>query len=200
MLENITKMKSKALLTMICLAITANFTISCSTHGLHDEYFGATEQRLLTHSIDQLISMLPEKDFMPYAGQTIYIECHFIKDNLPLKYAAKRIKMEFIQKYSCTIADSADRADVVYDFFFTALGTDSDSTGFKTPEFFIPGMTGTVTIDLISLDMYHGVSEVYYYITDSRAETVAKKERIRSIIRTDKLALPIISIPINTLD
>ncbi len=193
-------MKKQTVTIFLSLIFLTAFTISCSTRGVHDDYFGATEQRLLTHSIDSLISILPEKDFMPFKGQNVYVECHFLEENHPLKYAVKRIKMELIHKYSCKVVDTPGTADVIYDFFFTALGTDRDSLGFSTPEFVIPGMAGTVSIDLISLDMYHGVSELYYYITDTKTDKITKRDRIRSIIRTDKLALPIISIPINTLD
>lgn len=171
---------------------------SCSTRGVHNKYFGATEQRLVTHSLDQLVSKLPEDDFMPFKERKIYVECHFLEKNTSLEYALKRIKMEFMQKYGCTIVDSPKSADVIYDFFFTALGTDQDKVGFSTPELILPGV-GTVTIDLISLDMYHGVSELYYYITPTNGGKISRGDRIRSIIRTDKLALPIISIPISTL-
>jgi hypothetical protein len=68
----------------------------------------------------------------------------------------------------------------------------------NTPEFVIPSV-GTITIDIIALDMYHGVSEVYYYITEQDGGKVSRGDRIRSIIRTDRLALPIVSIPISTL-
>ncbi len=193
-------MNGKTILTALAMLTVILFCSSCSTRGVHDQYFGATEQRLVTHSLDQLISMLPEKDFMPFKDRKIYVECHFLEDNIPLKYALKRIEMEFVQKYACTVADSPESADVVYDFFFRALGTDQDSVGFSTPEFMIPGTVGTVSIDLIALDMYHGVSELYYYITETDAGEVSRGERIRSIIRTDKLALPIISIPISTLN
>ncbi|THB81571.1 MAG: hypothetical protein D3926_01410 [Desulfobacteraceae bacterium] len=193
-------MQKNHFLVLLGLIVITTFTQSCSTRGVHDEYFGATEQRLLTHSIDQLVSMLPENDFKPVKGQRVFVECHFIENNHPLQYAAARIKLEMTQKYSLSIVDSIEKADVIFDFFFTAIGTDRDDIGFSTPEFVIPGMAGVVKIDLISLDMYHGVSELYYFMTDSKTGEISKRDRIRSIIRTDKLALPIISIPINTLD
>ena len=192
-------MNKKAIPTALALLAVIFFNASCSTRGVHDQYFGATEQRLVTHSLDQLVSMLPEKDFMPLKERKIYVECHFLEDSFPLKYALKRIEMELVQKYSCTVVDAPESADVIYDFFFTALGTDQDSMGFRTPEFMVPGAAGTVSIDLIALDMYHGVSELYYYITEPDAGKISRGERIRSIIRTDKLSLPIISIPISTL-
>ena len=192
-------MNPKVILRILAILTFVSLNCSCSTRGVHDQYFGATEQRLVTHSLDQLVSMLPEKDFMPLKDRKIYVECHFLVENIPLKYARKRIEMEFVQKYACTVVDSPKSADAVCDFFFTALGTDRDKIGFRTPEFIVPGTAGTVSVDLITLDMYHGVSELYYYITAPDVGKVTKGERIRSIIRTDKLSLPIISIPISTL-
>lgn len=192
-------MNKKTIMFALALLTVVFSNSSCSTRGVHDQYFGATEQRLVTHSLDQLISMLPEKDFMPFKQRKIYVECHFLEDSIPLKYALKRIKMEFVEKYGCTVVDSPKVANVVYDFFFTALGTDQDYMGFKTPEFIVPGAAGAVSVDLLALDMYHGVSELYYYITEPEVGKVSRGERIRSIIRTDKLSLPIISIPISTL-
>lgn len=198
--ERIHIMKKDLFLMLLSLIFLTLSTMACSTSGVHDKYFGATEQRLLTHSIDQLVTMLPEENFLPFKGLNAYVECHFIENNDSLKYAVKRIKMELTEKYSCKIVETPDDANVIYDFFFTAIGTDRDKIGFSTPEFIIPGMSGAVSIDLISLDMYHGISELYYYVTDTKTNQITKKDRIRSIIRTDKLALPIITIPINTLD
>lgn len=191
-------MNKNAISAGLIVLVLMFLTSSCATRGVHDKYFGATEQRLVTHSVDQLVSKLPEKDFMPFKGQKIYVECHFLEKNTPLEYALKRIEMEFAHKYQCSVVDEPESADVIYDFFFTALGTDQDKVGFSTPEFMIPSV-GTIAIDLIALDMYHGVSEVYYYITEPDGAKVSRGDRIRSIIRTDRLALPIVSIPISTL-
>ena len=176
------------------------FTTACSTRGIHDKYFGATEQRLMTRSIDQLIQKLPEKDFKPLYGQNVYPVCHFVEDNTALQYAQKRLELELMEKYHIHLIDSPETADAVLQVFFTAIGTDQDNFGFKTPDFIIPGSGTSVSIDLISLDMYHGVSEFYYYIIDQKSQRITRGDRLKSIIRTDKLALPIITIPINTLD
>jgi len=85
--------------------------------------------------------------------------------------------------------------------FFTSLATDQDSLGFSIP---IPTVTTESNeigrLDIIALNMYHGVSELYFYVRDNATKTVVKAERSKAHIRTDKLALPIITIPINTLD
>lgn len=172
----------------------------CSTRGLHENYQGATEQRLITQSLDALIQKLPEEDFLPLKGETVYLECHFIEDSTSLAYAKERLKLELKQKYGLTLFDEPEAADKILKVFFNAIGTDKDDFGLQTPEFIIPGVGATFGIDIITLDMFHGVSELYYYIVDNKSSEVVRGDRIHSIIRTDKLSLPIISIPINTLD
>ncbi len=183
----------------IALLIMA-MTSSCATRGIHDKYSGATEQRLITQSIDKLINMLPEEHFALLKGQKIYLECYFIENTDYLKYAKKRLELELMEKYNGTLAAAPESADMVLHVFFNAIGTDQDKIGFKTPDFIIPGVGGAVSIDLITLDMFHGVSELYYYIIDQKSMAITRGEKVRSTVRTDNLAFPIISIPINTLD
>jgi hypothetical protein len=48
--------------------------------------------------------------------------------------------------------------------------------------------------------MFHGISEMYYYLSDSGGNVLLRREKAKASVRTDKLALPIITIPINTMD
>jgi len=190
-------MKTKSIIPfMFILIFLFN---SCSTRGIHDKYFGATEQRLVTHSIDKLVKSIPEKDFMPLKGQAIYMECYFIEKNETLNFARKRLEMELKEKYCCTLTDVPESAQFLVHFFFNAIGTDQDILGFKTPEVIIPSV-GITSINILSLEMYHGVSELYYYIIDKSKLAIMRGEKLKAIIRTDRLVLPIISIPLNTLD
>lgn len=191
---------SKQLTRFAIMLLLTLFVCSCSTRGIHDQYFGATEQRLLARSIDKLMLSLPEEDFKPLTGKQIQLVCHFVENNTALQYAKDRLELELREKYQAGIVKGSEDADAIIQVFFTALGTDQDDFGLKTPEFIMPGSASTVSINLITLDMYHGVSELYYYIIDQKNPKITRSERIKATIRTDKLALPIISIPINTLD
>ena len=105
-----------------------------------------------------------------------------------------------MEKYNGTLVTTPESADMVLHIFFNAIGTDKDKSGLKTPDFVIPGEIGAVSIDIITLDMYHGISELYYYIVDQKSMVITRGDKIRSTVRTDKLSFPIISIPVNTLD
>ena len=191
---------AKRLLILSSLILLLFSLSACSTRGLNDKYLGATEQRLLTISIDKLMKELPEKDFLALRGKKVYVESHFVEENSITHYAEKRFDAELKERFLLNLTEDTNQADVVLEVFFVALGTDQDSFGFATPEFIIPGAGTTVSIDLISLHMFHGISELYYYAIDQHSGGIKRGERIKATARTDKLALPIISIPINTLE
>lgn len=193
------KNKSSKYISGVLFVLTLIIS-SCATRGIHDKYLGATEQRLITQSLDKLIKKLPEQDFKLIDGHNVYLECYFLEDNQTLKYAKKRLELELREKYSVTLVDGPGSADFVLHVFFNAIGTDQDKAGFKTPDFIIPGAAAASSIDLITLDMFHGISELYYYMVDQKSTVITRGEKIRSTVRTDSLSLPIISIPINTLD
>lgn len=63
----------------------------------------------------------------------------------------------------------------------------------------LPGAGGLTSIDIISLEMFHGVSELYYYFIDPENHIIFKGKPVKAIVRNDTLKLPVISIPINTV-
>ncbi len=179
------------------MVFATNF--SCATRQVVDEFAGATGQRLTTHSIDDLMKKLPEVDFSLLADRNVSVICHFIEKGAMLDYARERLEMELIERFGCTIADDPSAADRTVHLFFTSMGTDADKAGFKTPELLIPGYSA-VSIDLLTLDMYHGISEGYYYILDGDRRLLAKGGMIKSVIRKDEIGLPIINIPVTDLE
>ncbi|HMA84854.1 MAG TPA: hypothetical protein VKN73_04050 [Desulfosalsimonadaceae bacterium] len=188
-------MKKSALLILgLIILMTA-----CSTRQVMDQYNGATAQRLTSHSVNDMIADMPEADFSRLQDKPVYLECYFLNDIEPLAYAKKRLELELMDKYQCRlINDPADAEMQVY-VFFTSLGTDEGSFGLKTPEIAIPGM-GLSSIHIISLEMFHGITELYYYIVDDKEQIIAKSDMIKTRVRNDSLALPVITIPINTVD
>lgn len=85
-------------------------------------------------------------------------------------------------------------AEHVLQIFYTSLGTDRDERGFYVPLGFVPGVEETTKIDLLTLEQFHGVAELYYYLDNERID-----DPLRARIRTDALGLPIITIPLSTL-
>ncbi|SHJ85396.1 hypothetical protein SAMN02745165_03351 [Malonomonas rubra DSM 5091] len=182
------------------------FLCACSTRGLNDRYASVTEQRLVTQSLDMLINALPANDFAQLEGKLIFLQTYFIEpvveatEHAPLRdFAQQRLQMELLHKYRCRLVDTPDEAEFQVHFFFNAIGTDQDSLGITTPQLFLPGV-GLSKIDFLALEMFHGVSEGYYYIVDNQQQAAMRGALQKARVRTDRLNLPFISLPVNTLD
>lgn len=189
------------------------FLCSCSAQQISENYQGATEQRLLSHSINDLAEALPEADFELLEGKIVFLECHFLNDikpveleshylnNIkPVEYAKQRLVLELINTYNCHIVTQQSDAEITLQIFFTALGTDLDKFGLSLPDLVVPGAGVVSSIDIIALEKFHGVAEMYYYFLDENNHIIAKGKPLKTITRNDSLNLPIISIPINTVD
>ena len=181
------------ILIVLCLVC------SCSTREIREHYTGSTEQRLISLSINKLMTMLPEKDFSILRGEKVLLRCYFLESTALFEYAQKRLEMELMDRYQCQMVESSDDANLILHVFFTSLGTDIDKFGISTPDLVLPVVGGISSMDLISLSMFHGITELYYYVLDSDHQVLVKGKRIKSVTRNDSLSLPFITIPINTV-
>jgi hypothetical protein len=180
------------LITMIGLLLAG-----CSARQVQDSLAGSTAQRLVTHAIDNLISALPDEDFRHLTGSRVFISSHFI-ENPPLRaYADQRMAIELGRRFDIQVVNSALQADQTLTVFYTSLGTDQGLLGFFLPLGFMPGVEEGTRINLITLEQFHGVAELYYYLGEHGHEQ--RGSRLQSRTRTDALGLPIITIPISNL-
>jgi len=142
---------------------------------------------------------LPGEHFSTIQGKKVFVACHFLNSIEPVAYARERLEMELIDTYNAQIVSDELDADIRLHVFFTAIGTDLDSFGIRVPELIVPGAGVLSAIDIIALEMFHGVTEVYYYFLDADNTIVLKGAPLKTIVRNDTLKLPVISIPINTV-
>lgn len=187
---------------IVMLIGTLFFCPACATREVRDDFAGATAQRLATYSLDHLMEKLPQADLSRLSGKTVFLESHFVLENRDpslAAYAKRRLELALLKQSRCRLTERPEDADRRLVVFFTSIGTDREKAGFTTPEFLLPGFAGTTRIDLLSLDMYHGISELYYYILDENNQVLAQSDKIKSVVRTDKIALPIVSIPVSNL-
>ncbi len=182
------------LLVVTCLAMLAG----CGSRQLQDSLVGSTAQRLVTHSIDDLASQLPDEDFTAYAGQRMHLESHFIQHPEIRAYADERLGVELANRFDIEIVSQYQTAEAILKVFYTSLGTDQGLHGFYVPLGFIPGLAETTRINLVTLEQFHGVAEMYYYIGETGSER--RGDVIQARTRTDAIGLPIITIPISTID
>ncbi len=170
----------------------------CSTRDVQSELNGSTSQRLISHSIDDLISKLEDQNLTDLKDKKVYINSYFI-DMHPFKhYADQRLAIELQSKFGAIVVDSQTESEQVMTVFYTSLATDFDSFGISIPFGFIPGVDESTRLNILTLDKFHGISEMYYYVGPTGTENRSKV--IHAKVKTDALGLPFITIPLSNLD
>jgi hypothetical protein len=186
----------KSLLLAVVLGSLA--LVGCGSRQVQDSLVGSTAQRLVTHAIDEMIKNLPAEDFEPLRGQTLLLQSHFIERDQARAYADQRLAVELRRRFDIQLTPMSNDAEVTLNVFYTSLATDQGLAGFYLPLGFVPGLDEGTRINLITLEHFHGVAELYYFIGANGSEH--RSELLQGRTRTDALGLPIITIPLTTLD
>jgi len=169
----------------------------CASRQVQDSLTGSTAQRLVTHSIDRLMNALPSEDFERWRGQALWIDSHFIEEGPLKRYADQRLRLALRERFDIQTAASPSDSDARLAVFYTSIATDQELAGFYLPLGVMPGFQEQTRVDLITLEKFHGIAELYYFI-----ESEGRIERGPTVLertRTDALGLPIITIPISRL-
>lgn len=185
----------RSLLMVVLVVLTLS---GCSTRDLTNNLNGSTAQRLVTHSIDDLIDELSEEHLSGLNGQRVYLDTNFLQASPVKDYADKRLALALQRRFGAELVDSAAEADQVMTVFYNSLATDQSEFGFSIPLGFVPGAGANTKLNIITLEKYHGISEMYYFVgptgTESRSAT------LQAVVRTNALGLPFITIPISNVD
>ncbi len=191
-------MNSRQLIMALLLAATLPLLSGCGSRQVQDSLAGSSAQRLVTKAIDELVTQLPEDDFAPLRGQRLWLDSHFFAANDLQRYADRRLLVELARRWAIEPAEEPGQADVVMTVFYTSLGTDQGHLGFSIPLGVVPGVDDSTRINLITLEQFHGIAELYYYLGPRGTE--ARGPLLQARQRNDALGLPIITIPISTVD
>ena len=182
-----------SLLFLICLVLTA-----CSTRDLQGTLGGSTAQRLVTHSIDGLVRSIEDEKLDALEGKNVYINSYFLSDS-PLKaYADKRLAIELESRFGINVVATQEESEQVMTAFYTSLGTDLDNFGIAIPFGYVPGVAENTQLNIITLEKFHGIAEMYYYIGETGSEN--RSQVLQAKVKTDALGLPFITIPLSNID
>lgn len=192
--ETIYALGRRAIFTALISALLAG----CAARQATDTLGGSTAQKLVTYSIDDLVDTLPEADFTAWTGKRVFIQSHFIAHTATQAYADKRLAVALDRRFGIDVVDAPGAAEATLNVFYTSLGTDRDTQGFFLPLGFMPGLDPATRVNLITLERFQGVAEMYYFIGERGTET--RGQVIQARTRTDSLGLPVITIPINNID
>lgn len=188
----------RSLCSMSVAVLIALTLASCSTRHLTDNLTGSTAQRLVTHSIDDLIDKLPQEQLSELKGQRVYLQTNFVHASEVKNYADKRLALALQREFGAQMVDSKTEADQIMTVFYNSLATDQSDFGFSIPLGFVPGAAADTKISLITLEKYHGIAEMYYFIGPTGIEH--RSATLQAVVRTDALGLPLITIPISNLE
>jgi hypothetical protein len=182
----------------IIIFLAATLISACSTRDVQSELNGSTSQRLISHSIDDLVSKMEDEHLTQLKDQKVYINSYFIDNNQFKDYADRRIALELQSRFGATIVDTQADSDQVMTVFYTSLATDFDSFGISIPFGYVPGVDESTRLNILTLEKFHGVSEMYYYVGPTGTENRSKV--IQAKVKTDALGLPFITIPLSNVD
>tara|TARA_R110001592_G_scaffold362313_1_gene675742 strand:- start:15629 stop:16237 length:609 start_codon:yes stop_codon:yes gene_type:complete len=183
----------------ISICIFTFFSITaCSTRDVQSELNGSSAQRLISHSIDDLVSKLDDTHLNDLKNQKVYINSYFIDNSHFKDYADQRLALELQARFGATIVATQAESNQVMTVFYTSLATDFDSFGISIPFGYVPGVDESTRLNILTLEKFHGVSEMYYYLGPTGTENRSKV--IQAKVKTDALGLPFITIPLSTVD
>lgn len=183
---------------ILLLLSLSTLLFACSTRHLQGSFDGATAQRLLTHSIDDIVRQLPTEALVALEGQSLFVETHFIQNNDLKQYIDRRLKLELENEYAINITEDAEAASKQLLVFYTAMATDRDNFGLTLPVGSLPGVDDETSINILTLEKFHGITELYYYLGE--AGNMSRSKTYQAVVKTDALGLPFITIPISNLD
>jgi len=169
----------------------------CGSRQVQESLTGSTAQRLVTYSIDDLMKALPAEDFEPWRGKRLWVESNFIEDSATKQYADHRLELSLRQRFDIELAEARDESDARLSVFYTSMATDQQLAGLFLPVGVIPGFQEQTRINLLTLEKFHGVAELFYFIESDRG--IERGPTILARTRSDALGLPIITIPLSQL-
>lgn len=171
----------------------------CSTRQVSPTLEGSTAQRLVTLSINKFIQSLAQQpEIKSLEGKDIHLGVHFLKDHQLLDYATQLLAAELQIIHSIKIVSAEEPAEFDVDVFFNSIGTDSDDFGLSIPTLGVV-TTADGTIDILALDMFHGITEGYA-IVKADTGSITKTERVLARIRRDNVSTPFLNFPLNQVD
>lgn len=183
----------------IVLALAALiFLTGCTARQVQDSLTGATAQQLIAHGIDDMMRSLPGEDFERYRGARVHLSSRFLQYPDIQAYADRRLAIELARRFDMQTTDHPADADIRLQVFYTALGTDQSQRGLFLPLGYVPGLDASSQVNIFTLEQFHGVAEMYYYLGPTGTEH--RGAVITGRTRTDALGLPVITIPLSDID
>ena len=188
---------------MRCAFFAGLFCVAagCSTRQTADVLEGSTSQRLVTYSLEKFVTELVKQPQVTVAADSrVLLNVLFLHDHPMVAYARQLIARQMEVSNGITVVSShREDTDFEIDVFFNSIGTDRDSYGLSLPTLGLaPSPDGKINI--LAIDMFHGLAEGYAVIKQVDTGAVARTNRLLARVRADNVATPVLDFPINQLE
>ena len=184
---------------LVAALLSSLAVAGCSTREVVDPLAGSTAQRLVTYSLDQFIDeLMAQPEIAEMQGETVRLGVHFLSEHPLMEYATRLIGAQMRLTHDMTVATPDESPGLELDVFFNSIGTDNDDFGLSVPTFGFGGSADSV--NLLALDMYHGITEGYAIVTSADSGSIQKTDRVLARIRRDNVSTPVIDFPLNQLE
>ncbi len=189
------------LLCRICLLSALFVWISgCATRQVSDSLQGSTAQRLVTYSLERfVVELLDQPELAQIEGKSVALKVMFLHDHTLLPYATELLRQRLAARSGSLLVTDEHEADLQVTVFFNSIGTDYDSFGLSLPTFGLAS-TPDAKINVLAVDMFHGVTEGYAVLQPQNDTGQLRTRRLLVRVRADNVSTPVVDFPVNQLD
>ncbi len=171
----------------------------CSTRQVSNTLEGSTAQRLVTYSLEKFVVELADQPELTLKNKRVHLNIHFLQGHPMIDYARQLLAVQLELVHGIQVSAAEDPADFQIDVFFNSLGTDVDNFGLTVPTFGLITTTDS-RLEVLALDMFHGVTEGHAIVKPEAGGEIRRTKRILTRIRRDNVSTPVVEFPLNQLD
>lgn len=137
------------------LLLTALFAVGCTTAATTNTARTATEQLLISKSVD---GALDKVNFTPFAGADVYIEEKYV-DGVDSKYLIGSVRHRVLHAGG-RLVGKPEEADVVVELRSGGIGTTNAKSFLGTPEIALPGMLTIPEVRIVERSRQSGTAKI----------------------------------------
>ncbi len=124
----------------VCVAAVLSTCVGCGTTKWTETRRTATEQLLISSSIDQAVSQL---DFRALVGKTVFLDESYLKDVVDSSYLISSLRQQLLAG-GAILAEKKDQAEYVLEVRSGAVGTDMHSLLVGVPQTNLPATLSAI--------------------------------------------------------
>ncbi|MBC7353530.1 MAG: hypothetical protein H5U08_14305 [Thermogutta sp.] len=124
----------------LVLAVICACTVGCGTTKWTETRRTATEQLLISDSMDQAVGRL---DFRALSGKKVYLDDTYLKDVVDANYLISSLRQQLLA-HGAILRDKKEEADYVVEVRSGAVGTDMHSVLVGVPQVNLPSVVTAV--------------------------------------------------------